>query len=47
MSVIEIEVVQLRDAVEGARRGSHQLGADTVPGKTCNGFRHLGNSIRS
>ena len=34
--VVEFATVQLRDAVEGTRRGSHQLRPDAVPGETGN-----------
>src|SRR5579885_1370431 len=47
MAVVEIDLVQRRDAVEGTRRGGHQLRADTVPRETCNGLGHPPVLLRS
>jgi hypothetical protein len=41
MLVVEIEMVQRRDAVEGARRGRHQLGPGSVPRQTGDSLCHV------
>ena len=40
VAVVQLELVQRRDAIEGTRRSGHQLGADAVTGQARNGLGH-------
>jgi hypothetical protein len=40
VAVFELELVQRCNAIERARRRSHELGANTIPGQARNGLRH-------
>ena len=40
VAVVEPQLVQLRHALERARRCGHQLGPDSVTGETSDGLRH-------
>jgi len=40
VAVVELELVQRCNAIERARRCSHELRANAIPGQARNGLRH-------